>query len=89
MRERLSGRGEGGRGRSRRIFGFCDIVGEEGRRKNGEEGGREEGTYHDQILSISQTPCGRDVQDAGRVRFRRAEAASDDRGDRGVREEGL
>lgn len=80
----------GGKGGGVGGYLFCDMVGEEGRRKNGGEGGgREEGTYHDQILSISQTPCGRDVQDACRVRFRRTEATSDDGRDRGVREEGL
>lgn len=48
-----------------------------------------EGTHHDQILGISQPPRGRNVQDAGRVRFRRAEAAGDDGGDLRVGEEGL
>lgn len=50
---------------------------------------RRECTHHDQVLGISQPPCGRNVQDASRVRFRGAEAAGDDGGDGGVREEVL
>lgn len=48
-----------------------------------------ERTHHDHILGISQPPRGRNVQDAGRVRFRWAEAAGDDGGDLGVGEKGL
>lgn len=46
-------------------------------------------THHDQILGIGQTPRGCNVQDAGRVRFWRAEAASDDGRDGGVGKEFL
>lgn len=46
-------------------------------------------SHHDQILGIGQPPRRRNVQDTSRVRFRRAEAAGNDRGDGGVGKESL